>query len=258
MDDRDTGAFCTTEGCGPAGDGGTLASTRPATVGAPPAMAGTIDVISDAICPWCWIGKRHLDAALAELATEGLRFRLRWRPFQLNPDMPEEGVDRATYRARKFGSLERSRQLDQQVAEAGRQAGLTFRHDVMTRTPNTLAAHRVIRAVEEGESQHALVEALFRAYFEAGRDIGRPDVLVAIAGEVGLDPVAMARMLEGDEGRAEVLAEDMSARRAGLSGVPSFLLDGYLLFSGAMPAPDMAKAFRRAHGILAARAQGQG
>ena len=211
----------------------------------------TIDVISDAICPWCWIGKAHLDAALAELRQDGLEFRIRFRPFQLNPDMPEEGVERDAYRAAKFGSLERSRQLDAQVADAGRAAGLAFRHDLMRRTPNTIAAHRVIRAAEQAEVQEAVVDALFRAYFQQGRDIGDAAVLDEIAAVAGLP--GMAAMLAGDDHRDAVLAEDMAARRGGISGVPSFLMDRHLLFSGAMPGPRMAEAFRQADAILSAR-----
>jgi predicted DsbA family dithiol-disulfide isomerase len=197
----------------------------------------TLDVMSDAICPWCWIGKAHLDAALATLRQDGLEFRIRWRPFQLNPDMPVEGVARDAYRAGKFGSLERSRELDAQVADAGRAAGLGFRHDLMTRTPNTIAAHRVIRAAEDAGVQHAVVDALFRAYFQAGRDIGDTATLDEIAQEAGLP--GMAAMLAGEAHRDAVLAEDMAARRGGISGVPSFLMDRHLLFSGAMPAHRM-------------------
>jgi predicted DsbA family dithiol-disulfide isomerase len=219
----------------------------------------SIDVISDAICPWCWIGKAHLDAALEELRRDGLDFRVRWRPFQLNPDMPQEGVERASYRAAKFGSLERSRELDAQVADAGRAAGVEFRHELMARTPNTVAAHRVIRAAEEAGSregareglQDAVADALFRAYFHDGRDIGDPQVLDEIAAGAGLPGVAA--MLAGEAHRAEVLAEDIAARRSGISGVPSFLMDRHLLFSGAMPGPRMAEAFRRADAILSER-----
>jgi len=216
-----------------------------------PAAIRRIDIISDAICPWCWIGKAHLDAALAALEGEGLAFVVRWRPFQLNPDMPEEGVARAEYRAQKFGSLERSRELDAQVAEAGRAAGVAFRHDLMARTPNTVATHRVIRAAEAAGVQHDVVDALFHAYFQQGQDIGDPATLDAIAAGAGLP--GMAAMLAGTAHRDEVLAEDMAARQGGISGVPSFLMDRHLLFSGAMPGPRMAEAFRRAHGILSER-----
>lgn len=216
----------------------------------------TIDVISDAICPWCWIGRAHMQAALADLAAEGLQFRLRWRPFQLNPDMPEQGVERATYRAQKFGSLERSREMDARVAEAGRAAGVAFRFDRMLRTPNTLAAHRIIRMAGEAEAnepglQDRLVGALFTAYFHDGADIGDAAALDDIATAAGLPGVAA--MLATDAHRDAVLAEDFSARRAGISGVPSFLMDRHLLFSGAMPAAQMAEAFRRADAILAGR-----
>jgi predicted DsbA family dithiol-disulfide isomerase len=216
----------------------------------PPAVR-TIDVISDAICPWCWIGKANLDAALDLLREDGLAFRVRWRPFQLNPDMPEEGVARAEYRAQKFGSIERSRQLDAQVAEVGRASGLDFRHDLMQRTPNTVAAHRVIRAAEEAGRQDAVVDALFRAYFQEGLDIGAAAVLDAVAEGAGLP--GMAAMLAEDDHREAVLAEDMAARRGGISGVPSFLMDRYLLFSGAMAPDRMADAFRQADAALTAR-----
>ncbi|WP_203073415.1 DsbA family oxidoreductase [Falsiroseomonas ponticola] len=244
MDDSNA-EFCTADGCGPA-------AAAPQPVAPVAAPSGTIDVISDAICPWCWIGKRNLEAALAELRDQGLHFVVRWRPYQLNPDMPAEGVDRAAYRERKFGSLERSRQMDARLVEAGKAVGLDFRFDRMIRTPNTVAAHRVIRAAEAAGRQDAVVEALFRAYFHEGRDIGDHAVLAAVAAEAGLD--GAAAMLATDEGVQEVLAEDMAARRAGLDGVPSFLMDRHLLFSGAMPGPSMADAFRRAHAILSARA----
>ena len=216
----------------------------------------TIDVISDVICPWCWIGRAHMTKALAELASEGLQFSVRWRPFQLNPDMPAGGVERSAYRMQKFGSLERSRELDAQVAEAGRAAGLEFRFDRMLRTPNTLAAHRVIRMAGEADRerpglQDEVAAALFKACFHDGEDIGDSAVLDAVAVRAGLSGVAA--MLAGEAHLHEVVAEDASARRAGISGVPSFLMDRHLLFSGAMPPASMAEAFRRADAILAER-----
>jgi predicted DsbA family dithiol-disulfide isomerase len=210
-----------------------------------------LDIVSDAICPWCWIGKRHLADALAELAGEGIGFAIRWRPFQLNPEMPAEGVERAAYRAQKFGSVERGAELDRNVAEAGRVVGLDFRHDRMLRTPNTVAAHRVIRMAEDHGVQDAVVEALFQAYFHDGQDIGDAATLDSLAAAAGLPGVAA--MLAGPEHRAEVMAEDMAVRRGGISGVPSFLMDRHLLFSGAMPGARMAAAFRQADGILSER-----
>ncbi|TCZ65579.1 DsbA family oxidoreductase [Roseicella aquatilis] len=215
-----------------------------------------IDVVSDAICPWCWVGKRNLDGALALLAEEGERFEVHWRPFQLNPDLPREGVARDAYRAAKFGSLERSRELDAQVAAAGRAAGLEFRHALMTRTPNTVDAHRLIRfAGEHGPAaQDAVVEALFTAYFRQGRDIGDRAVLAEIAGEAGLSALDAANVLASDWGEAEVVQEDVGFRRLGLSGVPTFALSGHVLFSGAMPSEQMADVFRRALAILREKA----
>lgn len=196
-----------------------------------------IDVISDAICPWCWIGKRQMERALAML---DLPFTIHWRPYQLNPDMPVEGVERAAYRAAKFGSVERGRELDANVAEAGRAVGLEFRHDRMLRTPNTIAAHRLIRWA--GPKQNEMVEALFQAYFHDGQDIGDPTTLAAIAATLGLDAAAF---LTSDEGDAEVRAEDAHFRRIGINGVPSFALDGQVMFSGAYPAEHMAQIFGR-------------
>lgn len=216
------------------------------------AAPARIDVISDAICPWCWIGKRNLAGALAQLAEEGERFEVHWRPFQLNPDMPREGVERDAYRAAKFGSLERSRQLDAQVAAAGAGVGLEFRYDRMRRTPNTLDAHRLIRlAGESGPAlQDRIVEALFRAYFQDGQDIGSRAALAEITAATGMDKAEVAAFLDSDAGEAEVRQEDLRFRQAGLSGVPTFALEGHVLFSGAMPAERMALAFRRALSIL--------
>lgn len=238
-------AVCGPDGCEvpAAGAAATLPTGR---------AASRIDIVSDAICPWCWVGKRNLEGALALLAEEGERFEVHWRPFQLNPDMPKEGVERDAYRAAKFGSLDRSRELDAQVAAAGQAAGVEFRHALMVRTPNTVDAHRLIRwAGEHGAAaQDAVVERLFRAYFQEGRDIGDPAVLADMAGEAGLPALHAANMLAAGIGEDEVVQEDAGFRRLGLSGVPTFALSGHVLFSGAMPADKMADVFRRALSIL--------
>ena len=219
------------------------------------ANAGTLDVISDAICPWCWIGKRNLDAALDMLAEYGLHFKVRFRPFQLNPEMPAEGVDRREYRSAKFGSLKKSQELDRRVADAGRIAGLEFRHDLMARTPNTLEAHRLIRLAGADGLQRKVAEAIFQAYFQAGSDIGDPETLARLGAVVGLSAETLAAFNVGDAGRHEVLAEDEGYRQAGISGVPSFVLDRHLLFSGAMPPDNIADGLRRAVNILRERAK---
>lgn len=226
----------------------------------PAPRTALLDVVSDAICPWCYIGKRQLDRALPILAARGMRVSVRWQPFQLNPDMPAAGVERAGYRRAKFGSTARSDRLDRQVAEAGRAVGLSIRHDRMLRTPNTVNAHRVIAAagaaagatVERKNCQDAVVEALFAAYFLEGQDIGDPAVLADCAAAAGMDAAAVTAMLAGEAGRAEVLAMDAQARAAGLSGVPAFVLEQHVLFTGAVPAETMAEAILSAAKVLLA------
>jgi predicted DsbA family dithiol-disulfide isomerase len=213
-------------------------------------FSGRIDVISDAICPWCYIGKRQLEKALPILAEDGLRFAVAWHPFQLNPDMPAEGVDRKA----KFGGPERARQIDQRVTDAAAAVGLDFHLDKLTRTPNTVNAHRLIRHALQQGMQNDVVEALFKAYFCEGADLGDIEILAGIAGQGGLDPDDVFKMLKGEEHRREVLAGDQMARNAGIQGVPSFALQGHVLFSGAQPGEEMAKAFRQAHDILKTRA----
>ena len=207
-----------------------------------------IDIVSDVICPWCFIGKRHLERALALLAEEGLTFEVGWRPYQLNPDMPAGGIPRDAYREAKFGTLARSKELDSQVTDAAKAAGLAFHLDRIKQTPNTIQAHRLIRLADAQGLQDALVERLFVAYFQQGADIGDADTLAILAADVGLAAPA------GDDGLTEVVAEDAAARQAGLNGVPSFLMEGYFLFSGAMPAEAMASQFRKANAVLQSRA----
>lgn len=209
-----------------------------------------LDVYSDVICPWCYIGKRHMQTALAELAKDGLQFDVAWQPFQLNPDMPPEGVTRDVYRTAKFGSLERSRELDAQVAAAAEAAGLEIRHDRMVRTPNTLDAHRLIGWAREHGGQDALVDGLFEAYFVEGRDVGDRATLLDVAEAAGIDRDAADALLASDEGRDAVLAQDRAVREAGLTGVPTFVLDRHVLFAGAVPADTFAEALQKAHAVI--------
>jgi predicted DsbA family dithiol-disulfide isomerase len=213
-----------------------------------------IDIVSDAICPWCYIGKRQLERALATLEEEGLRFSIHWNPFQLNPDMPPEGRDRAAYRAMKFGDPERVRQIDERVAGAAADVGLPFRLDLIQRTPNTLDAHRLIWLAGREGVQDAVMEAVFAAYFTQGRDIGDRDVLADCAALGGMDRASVADFLAGAVAAQEMLAADRAAREANVNGVPSFFLDGYGLYSGAMPAATMAEALRKGNQILRQRA----
>ena len=238
--------------CGPDGcDIQATATSRTDTVAVGTEAVGTrIDIVSDTICPWCYVGKRQLERALAMLAEEGLTFHVHWNPFQLNPDMPKEGRDRAAYRAWKFGSAEKSGALDERITEAAAAVGLGFRTDLMTRTPNTIDAHRLIWFAGQHGDQDATMEAVFKAYFIDGRDIGDHGVLADCAETAGLPRQAVLDFLAGELADKEMRAADQAAREAGVSGVPSFFLDGYSLFSGAMPAETIATALRRGRGIL--------
>ena len=201
----------------------------------------TIDVISDVICPWCFIGKRRLEKALA-----GRPATVRWHPFQLNPDMPREGIDRKSYRIAKFGSWERSQELDAQVSAAGRGEGIAFNFDRMARTPNTLDPHRIIWLAGERGVQDAVVEALFLAYFTDGRDLSDRATLAEIAAGCGLDRAEVDGVLAGDAGLDVVSAGEQQARRLGVSGVPFFVVNGRVALSGAQPPELFLQAFEQA------------
>jgi predicted DsbA family dithiol-disulfide isomerase len=190
-----------------------------------------IDIVSDVICPWCFIGKRRLARALA--MRPGLDVSTTWRAFQLNPDMPADGMPRHEYLALKFGGNLQARRIYSAVEQAGAAEGIAFAFDRIKRTPNTVDAHRLIRfAIAKGRADET-VEALFRAYFLDGRDIGDRAELVAIAGESGVDEDEARSFLDEGKARDTTLAEDRGARRAGIDGVPSFIVDGSYLLSGA-------------------------
>lgn len=204
-----------------------------AQTGTGPAIPVTI--YSDVICPWCFIGKRRFETALAAPDVT-LRVDVSWRPFELNPDMPAEGMERSAYRAAKFGA-EKAQQLDAQMAQTGREVGIAFAFDKMQRTPNTRLAHRLIWQAERDsrEAQNEVVNRLFEAYFEEGRDIGKIDVLVGIAKEAGLDANAAKTALLADHTLEAVLDLEDEGIRMGIRGVPFFLLIGKYGVSGAQP-----------------------
>ncbi len=206
-----------------------------------------IEVFSDAICPWCWVGKRRLERALAALAP-AISATVSWRPFELNPGMPKAGLDRRAYRSRKFGSWEHSQALDAQVASAARTDDLDFRHDLMERTPNTIDAHCLIWLAGQEARQDALVERLFSAYFHEGQDVGSSDVLVAVGVAAGLDPTRVSAMLASDEGLDEVAAELDRAGRLRVSGVPTVVVNGRPIFSGAIRSELIEAHLRKAAG----------
>lgn len=238
------GAVCGTDGCS-----NEEARSLPA---APRTTSShlTIEVISDAICPWCWVGKRRLDRALAALSPE-INATVTWKPFELNPDMPKEGLDRRAYRSRKFGSWERSQGLDAQVAAAAKADGLDFHHDRMERTPNTMDAHRLIWLAGREGKQDAVVEGLFSAYFHEGRDVGASDVLLEVGSAAGLNPARISAMLASYEGLNEVASELDRAGRLRVSGVPTVVVNGRPLFSGAIRSELIEAHLREAAGHVA-------
>ncbi len=190
-----------------------------------------IDIVADVICPWCFIGKRRLEAALAQ--RPNIVAEITWRPFQLNPDMPAEGMPRDAYLAAKFGGQAHAKRINQAVVDTGAGVGIPFAFDKIERTPSTLAAHRLIRFAQRQGLGNGLVERVFGAYFIEGRDIGNRDTLAAIAGESGLDAAAVREFLAGSGDRAEVMADDAGARRLGINAVPCFVFAGQYAISGA-------------------------
>lgn len=210
-----------------------------------PKTSFLLEVVSDTICPWCYVGKRRLETALAAIGDD-ISFELRWRPFELNPDMPREGVNRKSYRSAKFGSWEASLELDAQVKAAGASDGLDFHHERMEKTPNTLASHVLIDLAGETGVQSAVVEALFRAYFVDGEDVGDPTVLAAIGAKAGLDQTAVEQTLADEARHAVVKAKARAFSRSGVSGVPTVLLNRFSLFTGAQRPEVIERALRKA------------
>lgn len=194
-------------------------------------MTTTLDIISDPICPWCYIGKVKLDRALEQRPEHP--FLIRWRPFQLNPDMPKEGMDRRAYLERKFGGPDGATRVYGQIEDAARAAGLDVDFSKMARTPNTIDAHRLLRWAGIEGRQSLVANQLFHRYFKNGEDIGDTAVLLDIADTVGMDRDVTARLLAGDADLEETRAEDDQARAMGVTGVPTFLIGGKYVVTGA-------------------------
>jgi predicted DsbA family dithiol-disulfide isomerase len=196
----------------------------------------TIEVASDVVCPWCYIGKKRLEKAI--LLVREVEPRVRWLPFQLNPAMPKEGMPRAQYRKTKFGSLERSRTLDARVIAEGKSEGIDFALERIERTPNTIAAHQLIDLAQRNSLGASVVDALFHAYFEEARDIGDPGVLADIAAKCGVKgwPEEARDVSDLEEG----------VRELGISAVPTFIFGRKLGVAGAYPPESLAEAMRQA------------
>ena len=204
-------------------------------------MSLSIAVFSDVICPWCYLGKRRLESALRQLGLDGTA--IRWLPFELNPAMPPGGMARAEYRAAKFGAA-RADQLDREMTTRGAEDGVAFAFDRMERTPSTRNAHKLIaHATGEGRGG-AVVEALFRAYFEEARDIGAEGVLLDVAEAAGLDREGAGAALADEAIGREVAALERRAAEIGVQGVPFFIVDEAWAVSGAQPAEQWIAALR--------------
>jgi predicted DsbA family dithiol-disulfide isomerase len=203
----------------------------------------TVEVYSDIVCPWCFVGKRWLERALT---TVGGEVHVMWRPFQLNPTMSSDGMDRATYLKAKFGSLENFGRMEEQLLAAGVEERIPFAFEKIQRTPNTFVAHRLVWYAAQQGKQDAMVEALFRGYFLEGKNIGEVTTLTHVAAEAGLGRTETEEFLASDKGVVEVKAEEAVGRRLGISGVPYFVFNGTVSISGAQHPDIFVSAIQQA------------
>lgn len=208
----------------------------------------TVDIYSDVICPWCYVGKRRLERALK--AWDGVPVNIRWRPFQLNPTLPRNGMDRRQYLDAKFGSPAAAQAIYGQVSTAGTDEGISFAFERIARTPNTFAAHRLIWLAGHHDKQDEMVELLFRQYFLEGGDVGSIETLSLAAAQAGLDQAATETFLTGDEGVGEVKAEEAAGHCLGIRSVPYFVFNGANALSGAQPPEQLLAAFRQSEAGL--------
>ncbi len=192
-----------------------------------------LDIMSDPICPWCYIGKTFLDRALAE--EDEHPFIIEWHPFQLNPDMPAGGMDRADYLERKFGGNDGAVRVYGQIVKHAEDAGIPLNVEAIKRTPNTIDAHRLIHWSKLEGKQNHLVDMLFQAYFIDGRDIGDHEVLADIADSVGMDAAVVTRLLKTDSDVADIQERDRLTRKMGVNSVPTFIVGGQHAVPGAQP-----------------------
>jgi predicted DsbA family dithiol-disulfide isomerase len=210
-------------------------------------MPLTIDVVSDVVCPWCFIGKRRLERALelyAEAHPGSPAPEVTWRPFQLNPWLPVEGMSRQDYVQKKFGA--QGGAVYTRVSGVGAEVGIAFAFDRIVRQPNTVAAHSLVDLAHARGRQNEMVEALFRAYFLDGADLTSREALLGVATSVGLDRDEAASWLDNAEARATVTQNDERARAIGIEGVPFFIFNGKIAVSGAHPAETLLEAMRQA------------
>jgi len=211
-----------------------------------------IDIVSDLICPWCFIGKRRLDSVLATPAGAGVVPR--WRPFQLYPQMPMEGMERAAFMKARFGEDGAKRGTPSVIVDEAKAVGIDLRYDLVKRVPNTLNGHRLVDWIGPGPEQHALMDTLFRYYFLEGRDLGDLETLADAAASVGADRAAALALLESDAGTDEVRSLVRDAYDAGVTGVPCFVLPTGFAIPGAQPAEVLVRVIERARELEQASA----
>ncbi|WP_421850576.1 DsbA family oxidoreductase [Oricola sp.] len=205
-----------------------------------------VDIVSDVMCPWCFVGKRRFEKALDALAP-GVSVSVNWRPYQLDPTLPPEGKDRKTYLAEKFGGIERAKELYQNIKDAGKGEDIAFRFDDIAVSPNTLDAHRLIRWSQSAGAgvQDKVVERLFELYFLEGANIGDHSVLIDAAGACGMDPAIVEGLLAGDADRDAVTQEIAVAQNMGVTGVPCFIIDSRYAVMGAQDPATIADAINQ-------------
>jgi predicted DsbA family dithiol-disulfide isomerase len=202
-----------------------------------------IDIVSDSVCPWCYIGKRRFERALQD--SPDIDITVAWRPYQLNPDMPPEGMDRESYVNTKFGGEDGGREVYERLRLVGETEDIPFAFDLAERMPNTVNSHRLIRWSKGVGVQDAVVEKLFQRYFLEGADISEPEVLTDIAEEVDMDADLVAELLEGDDDCEQIKAENEQYRTMGVTGVPCFIVDNKYVVMGAQESETFLQLFEK-------------
>jgi predicted DsbA family dithiol-disulfide isomerase len=202
-----------------------------------------VDIISDVVCPWCYIGKRRLEKAIYQLK-DNYEFELHYKAFELNPHVPAEGFDQKTYLIKKFGSEARYHELTEHVTKVAATEGLKFDYSKQQTSPNTLNLHRIIWLAEKEGKQLQTVEAFFHAYFEKGIDLSKSENIIEVAAEAGLEKSKVQELLKNNEGTSEIQQQQIHNREIGVNGVPFYIINDKYAVSGAQPSSLFVKAFK--------------
>ena len=201
-----------------------------------------IKVISDTICPWCYIGKKQLEKAINKI--DNIEFDISYKPFQLDPTMPTDGVDRKRYIDRKFGE-DTAKEVGNKIREAGKLVGIEFNYENIIKTPNTLNSHRILKWAEKESKQEEALELLFYSYFTEGRDIGNNEELVKIAKKLGLNTKKIEKDLSSDIDIKEIELEEWSYRDLGIAGVPTYILEDNMIITGSQSSETFVNVFNK-------------